>query len=357
MKKTIAILLTSLLAVTLLASCAANRTDSANETTMLSLFEVDAPAMAPAPDSAYFSFEDSFDEVMLQMEVAPGSFTGNSYDGAGFVGSAVPISESAPGSDGFGTPGSQSSLAERIIFTVWADIETLDFDQTIESVYALLAQYGGFIENSHVDGVTIARPHHWGPIHRTASFHLRIPVHRLEAATRDLSRIGNVTSTSRHSENITMQFTDTQSRLASLRTQEGRLLDMMERAYTVEDLILIEDRLSFVRSDIEWMTSRLQNWQNQVDYSTLSLFIREVEILTEEDPDLTYWQQVRDGLSSTMRGIGRFFMNAFRWLVTNLPIIAIIAAVAVVVTIIVVRSIRRMIKKRKAKKAPQETEA
>ncbi|MCL2401819.1 MAG: DUF4349 domain-containing protein [Oscillospiraceae bacterium] len=351
MKKTIAILLTSLMAVLLLASCAAN--DSANDSRRVTLGLYggsSAPAMAPAPMEPMADFAFEFEDNSVAFSTV--EMAANSYAGRG---GAVPISEPLPpGSGGFGAPARQGSLAERIIFTVWADIETLDFDETIETVHTLLALYGGFIESSHVDGVAI-RPPNWGPVLRTASFHLRIPVDRLEAATRDLPQVGNVTSTSRHSENITMQFSDTQSRLASLRTQETRLLDMMDRAYTVEDLILIEDRLSHVRSDIEWMTSRLQNWQNQVDYSTLSLFIREVEVLTEDEADMTYWQQVGYGLESTMRSIGRFFMNAFRWLITNLPIIAIVVAITAAVIIIAVKSIRRMIKKRAVKKSPPET--
>jgi hypothetical protein len=351
MKKKIAILLASILAMILLASCAAN--DSANDSAIrLGMYggrtSAPAPAAAPMEPTADFAFEFEDDSAMAFSMRGETAVAENSF------GYAVPISESALSPGGFAVPGRQGSLAERIIFTVWADIETLDFDETIENVYALLAQYGGFIESSHVDGVAIARPHNWGTALRTASFHLRIPVDRLEAATRDLPRIGNVTSTSRNSENITMQFSDTQSRLASLRTQETRLLEMMDRAYTVEDLILIEDRLSFVRSDIEWMTSRLQNWQNQVDYSTLSLFIREVEVLTEEDPDMSYWQQIGDGLSSTMRNIGRFFMDAFRLLITYLPIIAIIAVIVVIGTIIAVKSIRRLAKRSKTKKSPPE---
>ena len=57
---------------------------------------------------------------------------------------------------------------------------------------------------------------------------------------------------------------------------------MLEKAETVADMITIESRLSEVRYNIESVTSQLNNWQHQVDYSTINLSIYEVKELSPE---------------------------------------------------------------------------
>jgi hypothetical protein len=241
-------------------------------------------------------------------------------------------------------PVTDDRLAEKIVYTVSADIESLNFDETINGVYELLAFNMGFVESSYVGGRNHEARFHGWQTYRHANFTLRVPVDRLNAITANLEELGNVTSLRSDAVNITAQFTDTQARLSSLRIQEERLLDMLRRAEDVPDMIAIEERLSNVRYQVETITATLRNWQNQVDYSTLHLFIREVEIYTEVTPvqQRTYWQQIGDGLQTTTRSVGQFFMNLFKWLVINLPVLAILAVIAVIGVIIVKRKMRRL---------------
>ena len=48
----------------------------------------------------------------------------------------------------------------------------------------------------------------------------------------------------------------------------------------MEDIITIEQRLSDVRYQLESMESQLRSYDNRVDYSTVYLYIDEVEVYT-----------------------------------------------------------------------------
>jgi len=240
-------------------------------------------------------------------------------------------------------------LAEKIIYTVYAEIESLNFDETINNVNALMESYGAFVENSTISGINHASIG-WNNL-RYAFFTIRVPVERLNAMTANLDALGNVVRQNMNADNITSQFFDTQSRLNSLTIQEERLLDMLRQADEVPDLIMIESRLSEVRYQIEALTTTLNNWQRQVDYSYLTLDIREVEQFTEID-ELTYWQQIGEGLVSTLKGIGRFFMNLFKWLIVSAPVLLILAVIAIVTFIIIRRKLRKM--KKKVKQQPYQ---
>jgi len=241
----------------------------------------------------------------------------------------------------------KEGLAEKIIYSVYADIETKNFDETIDTVNVLLEAHGAFVEHSSISGISTASRHYGWNEYRYASFQLRVPVENLNAITGRLGLLGNVTHQSSNADNITAQFFDTQSRVNSLRIQEERLLDMLSKADDVPDLIVIEERLGDVRYQIEWFQTMLNNWQRQVDYSSLNLQIREVEIFTEQ-PELyrSYWQQIGDGFMSTMRSVGRFFMNLFMWLIVSAPVLILLAVIAFIVLIIVKRKLKTMEKKR-----------
>jgi len=244
-------------------------------------------------------------------------------------------------------------FAEKIIYSVYADIETITFEDTIAGVNSLIISYGAFIENSNISGRNHASQFFgWNDL-RSANFTIRVPKEHLNAITGHLEGLGNVLQLSSNATNITAQFIDTESHLNSLTVQEERLLSMLAQADDVADLILLEERLSNIRYQIESITSTLKNWQNQVDYSTLTLNIREVEQYTERvEIHRSYWQQIGDGFMSSMRGVGRFFMGLFKWLIVSAPVLIILAALAVVTILIVRKKLKEMAAKRASMPKP-----
>lgn len=214
----------------------------------------------------------------------------------------------------------------------------------------MIDRYAGFLEYADVSGTDYSSQFYGYKNYRQANFTIRVPKEHFAQMMNSLGEIGNVTYSSTQAENITSQFTDTQSRLDMYRTEEERLLTMLESAATVEDMILIESRLSEVRYNIESLTSQLNNWQKQVDYSTLSLTLSEVEALTEEIPvQRSYWEQVGDSLRSVLQGLGSFFKDFLRILIAALPVLLLCAALAGVVLGLIFAA-RRGEKKRRGKK-------
>jgi len=267
-----------------------------------------------------------------------------SYSGSGTAAGESIAGFTSPVVEGF---------AEKIIYTVFADIETVKFDETIAGVNTLIANYSAFIENSSISGRNHASQFYGWSDYRTAHYTIRVPKGYLDAMTGGLESIGNVLQINSNASNITSQFIDTQSRLNSLKIQEERLLDMLSKAEDVPDLIMIEERLSHVRYQIESLTTTLNAWQNQVDYSTLTLYIREVEQFTERtEIHRTYWQQIGDGFMSTMRSVGRFFMNFFKWLIVSAPVLVILAVIAVATLIIVRKALKSKAKKKASSPKP-----
>jgi len=340
MKKRIAIILVVTLAIVFLSACAADSSDGYRfQTSGGSAWDVPAPEAAPPPMAEMAIADSGFMNDVYEMEISANTghdSTGHAAGGGSGAGSITPVT--APVTEG---------LAEKIIYSVFANIETLDFDETIENVHTMLLMYGAFIEHSSISGINYAsRFHGWNDF-RSASFTIRVPVQNLNAMTGQLRVLGNVVHESSSADNITAQFFDTQSRLNSLLIQEERLLNMLSQADDVPDLIAIEERLAEVRYQIEWLTTMLNNWQRQVDFSTMTLSIWEVEQYTEQPQfNPSYWEQISEGFMSTLRGIGRFFMSLFMWLIVSAPVLVFLAGIAVITMIIIRKKMHAHAKKR-----------
>ena len=135
-----------------------------------------------------------------------------------------------------------------------------------------------------------------------------------------------------------------------METEQDRLLELLENAETMEDLLTIEERLTDVRWELENYASQLRVLDNQVNYSTIYLSIREVDeptVIVER----TAWQKIGDGFAKNTSKMWNGLVNFFIWLVTAIPYLIPLALIGGAVLLVV-----RFFKKRKAKKNPADTE-
>ena len=236
---------------------------------------------------------------------------------------------------------------EKLIYSASATVETTEFDGTIEKLSALVEQYGGFVESSSVNGSNYYTQSRGYSSTRYASYVIRVPSDKFSALMGSLSTLGNVPYSHTYTENITAQYYDTDARLTAYQTQEARLLEMMEAAKTVEDLIAIEEKLTELRYQIESLQSTLKNWDRQVAYSTLDLEVQEVVEYTPESR-MSYGQELALALTNGLKRTGEFFKDLLLAIVGALPALVILAVVLAI--LIPVWKKRR--KARKARKNP-----
>ena len=311
MKKTLSLLLAVLL---VFALCACGSADTASS----------------APSAAY---------DMVSTETAyPAEAPEEDYGGFAVAGGTQ--LETGSGAAPEGSP-------EKLIYSASATVETTEFDRTIEKLSALVEQYGGFVESSSINGSNYYTQSRGYSSERYASYVIRVPSGKFSALMGSLSTLGNVPYSHTYTENITAQYYDTDARLTAYQTQEARLLEMMEAAETVEDLIAIEEKLTELRYQIESLQSTLKNWDRQVAYSTLDLEIQEVIEYTPESR-MSYGQELALALTNGLRRTGEFFKDLLLAIVGALPALVILA----VVLAILIPVWKKHRKARRAKKNP-----
>lgn len=245
-----------------------------------------------------------------------------------------------------------SAADRKLIKTVDMHVETQQYDQLLAAIDEQVKDLGGYIENMNTYNGSAY--YNRNPI-RNADMTIRIPKEKLDTFLNKVSDIGNVVRRTDDVKDVTLAYVDLQSHRDALRTEQTRLLELLEKAETVEDIITIEERLSNVRYQLESMESQLRTYDNQVDYSTVYLSIEEVEILTPVAEE-TVWQRISGGFVESLDNVGEGFVEFGIWFVVNLPYLVVWAVLITVFVVILVWAVRRAGKPSKRKvKAEKQT--
>ena len=260
----------------------------------------------------------------------------------------MPTNASAKTAGGEADSEPAADTPDKIIYSADVTVETTAFDETIGKVSGLVEAFGGWIESSSVSGSNYYQKSRGTASTRDASYTLRIPSKRFQELMDSLSGLGNIPYSHIYTENVTAQYYDVQAHLKAYQTQETRLLEMMELAETVEDVIILEDRLTELRYKIESLQSSLNNWDRRVSYSTISLSVKEVrEYTPEEKVNPTYGEELLQALKDGLENAGEFLKNLLVFLVEVLPVLIIL----IPIIWLVVWLLRKLIRKLTAKAA------
>jgi hypothetical protein len=218
--------------------------------------------------------------------------------------------------------------SRKIIRNAEISIQVEDFNRQLEAIQKMVDETGGYIESSN----SYIRKH--GTTEDDRDFMegnvvIRIPSPEFTGCLERISGLGKVTNRSTDGSDITLRYMDTEARLKSLEVQQDRLLEILERATEVEDILKIETELNRVRSELERHATQLRGWDNLVQYSTIRIF------MTEVDPKDTHvstlqvgslWDRMKRGFIRTTNAI----MDMIEYIIVGigyaLPVMVLVGA-------------------------------
>ena len=232
----------------------------------------------------------------------------------------------APEEAASGDAGDELSLERKLIKNVNLDAETTEFDQLLELVNRRVEELGGYIEqmDSHAPSGSDSAGE------RSAYIDARIPADRLEEFMDTALEGAHITYRSETVTDVTLQYTDLESRQKVLRIEQDRLMELLAEAERSEALIALEQRLSEIRYELESLESQLRVYDNQVSYSTVSISLREVSTLSP-DAGSGFLDQLQTGFQKNVRTMLNFLRNAVLFLLTGLPMLLPVAIMVILV--------------------------
>lgn len=225
------------------------------------------------------------------------------------------------------------------IITVEMSAETEDLDALLAALTGEIGALEGYVEDQNIHNGSAYASRRY----RSASLTVRVPAGDVDRFTQAVAGIANVVSSNKSLEDVTLQYSDTETRVKALETEQTRLLELMEQAENLSDLLEIEGRLTEVRYELERYSSRLKLYDNQIDYATIYLSIDEVQEYTPvEEP--TVWQRIRTGFVSSLKGLGTGIVDVAVWVIVSSPYILVLSALGLGI-LALLRRIRKNRKK------------
>lgn len=234
----------------------------------------------------------------------------------------------------------QVENGRKLIRTVSLSLETKEFDSVLTNLSTKTTELGGYIETSSVNGNSYS--HHST---RYASYVIRIPADKLNEFVEVVSELGNVTQKNESVEDVTLRYIDVESHKKALETEQERLLELLSKAENMEEILTIESKLSDIRYEIENYESQLKTMDNQIDYSTVSVYIDEVERVTDTG-EKGFFEEIKERFGNSLYIVARGIRGLVIGILGSLPILIVCGGVIAVVVIVV----RKILKKRNMRK-------
>lgn len=232
------------------------------------------------------------------------------------------------------------STERKLIRTINLTAETTAFDTLLADIGQTVTALDGYTEQSDVSGNSLYDSY---SRNRHAYLLVRIPADKVDSFISQVSDRANITNTYESTEDVTLQYSDLESRKKSLSIEQERLWELLEKADTMEAIIALEARLSEIRYELESFESQLRIYDNKVDYSTVSLNINEVPVLTPTTPDSVI-TRIQKGFSRNLSDLSEGLVNFFVWFLSSLPTLVLLAVIVLII-ILILRKIKKRTKK------------
>jgi hypothetical protein len=228
----------------------------------------------------------------------------------------------------YSTSGSDVNTAERIVIKN-ADLSIVVEDpvSSMDAISLMAEEMGGFMVTSNTYKTTTRS----GAEVPNASITVRVPADKLDEALVSIKALVedpdlDILTETVSGQDVTSEVTDLESRLRNLQAAETQLLEIMDNAYSTEDVINIFRELTSIREEIEVLQGQIKYYRESASLSAVSVYLQAKEAL--EPISIAGWQPGREAqraLQALVEG-GQALVNIVIWMVIFvLPLAAVIA--------------------------------
>lgn len=204
------------------------------------------------------------------------------------------------------------SVERKVIKNASVDMVVKNTEQAIEKIKSIASVNNGFVGNATV----------WETgDEKRGNISIRVPSDVFDKALVSIKDLAvKVTREDINSRDVTEEFVDLEAQLKNYKAAEKQYLNILSRAYTVEDILKVRKELDRVRGNIERMQGRINYLSRQISMSTIA-----VSLTSEADVKVlgivwSPWLEIKAGVRDMLTGIVGF-VNLLIAFVFKLPLL------------------------------------
>ena len=312
-KKILAIAMIAVLLLGVLTGCGAKKRADAAAPQYYGMDE-------EASYGGFFEGKNSYNAAEEPMEMA---------DADAYEYSSATVAESETAYDNPASMVNDLTFGEnvKLIFRAWLNLQTLDFAQAESELNRLVEQYNGYFESVYTDNGSYYSNYSY----LRGSYTVRIPAANYDKFLAAVGNTCHVVSLNKTTEDVGLQYSDTEMRLATVKAKQERLLALLKQATEMKDIIELESAISDCQYEIDSLTSTINRYDSLIGFSTVNIELTQVERLdnsiTEEE---TFWQKLANNFKEGMEDFVYGVEDLVIWIAYNIVGIVIFIVIIVV---------------------------
>ena len=297
--------------------------------------------------SEYYAGDDYYDEDYKEYTEEAAEVTEDASAGSGM--------NSVDNSATTTTTAEKNSLAEKMVYYGTVNIDTLEFDDSVTKFRNMIKENGGFVENeTFTDGNYSEYNYQYvdsSEKNQRYDATVRIPSGSYESIMNSLSDLGDIRNKESRTENFSREYKDLSISLDIYKQTYDRYAELMKTAQDEDYILELQEKMTDLQIKIEQTKSRMNTIDTDVQYSYLTVVIREVykyeKQVPQKDNFLTrLTETISDSASSfleVLEGLLYVIIYLLPYIIIGLIIFFIVRAI--------VNNSRKKHPEREAKKA------
>jgi len=191
-------------------------------------------------------------------------------------------------------------IGKKIIKNANLTIEAKDYDKSLQRIKEVTKKFDCYIsnetQNTYITSIT-------------GTITLRVKSSQFDSLLNQILKGDEkIVSKNIYINDITEEYVDLYARLKNKKIAEQQYQEIMKKAYTVNDILNVQEYLRRIREEIEATQGKMKFIDNQAEYSTISI------TLTYNGPDIykkTFWDTILKALKGGWTGIKYFVIAIF----------------------------------------------
>lgn len=174
------------------------------------------------------------------------------------------------------------------------------YDKTLNLMTTKAIGLGGYVAQSSTSR-NDDRP--------SGSLVLRVPSAQFDSFLADVRKLGDVIGEDTQGTDVSGEQADVEARLTGLRATRDKLGTVLAQAKTVDEILLVQDRITGVQTQIEQLQGQLSTLDDKVAMASLTVSLGEpgaerVELSNPDDRTIGgAWADARDAFTDGIEGI------------------------------------------------------
>ena len=152
----------------------------------------------------------------------------------------------------------QQDTNRKIIYSASMEVQVKKLENQVAETMKIAESFEGYIVHAHNENITI-----------------RVKVQHFDTAMTVLSQLGEIKDKTITGKDVTDSYFDITTRLENAEKTRNRYLELLNKAEKVSDIIMIEKELERLNREIEGFKGRLEQYDELVEYATISIRFKE----------------------------------------------------------------------------------